>query len=164
MTMIKINLREAFEDRDFRNVFITCAIALAVWGMVFAFATAASSLNRQVSDEISSSDEVLDYAMRYRALPRTGMKNTDGVSASEEPLGVVSKIVDTLKLRDRTQRLQSNSSGVSIQLERMFGGELLDFLVSLENRGLDVRAAEIRALPVSGTRLLSVSLTAEPAK
>jgi hypothetical protein len=156
-----INLREEFEDRDFRNVFITFAVALAVWGMVFAFTAAALSLNRQVSDEISSSDEVLDYAMRYRALPRTG---TGKRAASEEPLGVVSRIVDALKLRDRTQRLQSSASGVSIQLERMFGGELMDFLVSLENGGLDVRAAEIRALPVSGVRLLSVSLTVEPAK
>ena len=129
--------------------------------MVFAFAAAASSLNRQVSDEISSSDEVLDYAMRYRALPRTGASK---ITAAEEPLGVVSQIVDTLKLRDRTQRLQSSSSGVSIQLERMFGGELLDFLISLENSGLDVRTAEIRALPASDIRLLSVSLTLEPAK
>jgi hypothetical protein len=158
-----INPREAFEDRDFRNVFITCAIALAVWGMVFAFAAAASSLNRQVADEISSSDEILDYAMRYRALPRTSTNGADR-SVLEEPLGIVSQIIDTLKLRERTQRLQSSSSGVSIQLERMFGGELLDFLVSLENGGLDVRAAEIRALPVSGVRLLSVSLTVEPAK
>jgi hypothetical protein len=156
-----INPREAFEDRDFRNVFIICSVALAVWGMVFAFAAAALSLNRQVADEISSSDKILDYAMRYRALPRTGMNK---MTASEEPLGVVSQIVDALKLRDRTQRLQSSSSGVSIQLERMFGGELLDFLVSLENSGLDVRAAEIRALPVSDLRLLSVSLTVEPAK
>lgn len=159
--MTTINLREAFEDRDFRNVFITCAIALAVWGMVFAFAAAVSSLNREVSGEISSSDDVLDYAMRYRALPRT---DTNSVTVSEEPLGVVSRIVDTLKLRDRTQRLQSSSSGVSIQLERVFGGELLDFLISLENSGLDVRASEIRALPASDIRLLSVSLTVEPAK
>ena len=159
--MTMINLREAFEDRDFRGVFLTCALALAVWGMVFAFAAGVSSLNRQVSDEISSSDEVLNYAMRYRALPRT---DTGKSTASEEPLGVVSQIVDTLKLRDRTQRLQSSSFGVSIQLERMFGGELLDFLVSLENSGLDVRTAEIRALPASEIRLLSVSLTLEPAK
>ncbi|MDR0764756.1 MAG: hypothetical protein LBE65_04095 [Synergistaceae bacterium] len=159
--MTMINTREAFDDRDFRNVFITCACALAVWGMVFAFAAASSSLNRRVADEISSSDEVLDYAMRYRALPRTDANRR---AAPEEPLGVVSRIVDVLKLRDRTQRLQSSSSGVFIQLERVFGGELLDFLVSLENGGLDVRAAEIRALPSSGTRLLSVSLTAEPAR
>jgi hypothetical protein len=159
--MTMINLREEFEDRDFRNVFITCAIALAVWGMVFAFAAATSSLNRQVSDEISSSDEVLDYAMRFRAFPRTGANR---MPASEEPLGAVSEIVDVLKLRERTQRLQSSSSGVSIQLERMYGGELLDFLVSLEYGGFDVRAAEIRALPVSDVRLLSVSLTVEPAK
>jgi hypothetical protein len=99
--------------------------------------------------------------MRYRALPRAG---TNKRAASEEPLGVVSEIIDVLKLRDRTQRLQSSSSGVSIQLERMFGGELLDFLISLENSGLDVRAAEIRALPASGIRLLSVFLTVDPAK
>jgi hypothetical protein len=159
--MTMINLREEFEDREFRSVFITLAVALAVWGMAFAFAAGASSLNRRVSDEISSSDEVLDYAMRFRALPRMGAGKR---TAAEEPLGVVSEIVDALKLRDRTQRLQSSSSGVSIQLERMYGGELLDFLISLENGGLDVRAAEIRALPVSDVRLLSVSLTVEPAK
>jgi hypothetical protein len=159
--MTMINLREAFEDRDFRNVFITCACALAVWGMVFAFAAAAASLNRRVYDEISSSDAVLDYSMRYRALPRTGANKS---AASEEPLGVVSRTIDALKLRDRTQRLQSSSSGVTIQLERVFGGELLDFLVSLNNSELDARAAEIRALPVSDVRLLSVSLTVEPAK
>jgi hypothetical protein len=159
--MTMVNLREAFEDRDFRGVFITCALALAVWGMVFAFAAGASSLNRQVSDAISSSDKILDYSMRYRALPRT---STNKRTAPEEPLGVVSRTIDALKLRDRTQRLQSSSSGVSIQLERMFGGELTDFLAALENSGLDARTAEIRALPVGSVRLLSVSLTVEPAK
>jgi hypothetical protein len=153
--MTMINLREAFEDRGFRGVFIICAAAIAVRGVVFALAAASSSPNRQVSDEVPY------HTMLLRALPRTG---TNKINPPEEPLNVVSQIVGTLKLRDRTQRLQSSSSGVSIQPERMFGGGLLDFLVSPGNSGLEVRAAEIRSLPASDIRLPSVSLTVEPAK
>jgi hypothetical protein len=159
--MTMINPAEAFGDRDFRGVFIVCAAALLVWIAVFALAAAVFSLDRQAEGEISSSDEILNYVTQFKALPRTP---EDKRAVAGEPLGVVSGIVDVLKLRERTQRLQSGSSGVTIQMDRLFGGELLDFLVSAENSGLVVRAAEIKAMPVSDLRLLSASLIMEPAK
>jgi hypothetical protein len=103
---------------------------------------------------------VLDYAMQFRALPRT---NAAAV-ASGEPLGALSNIVDALGLRDRMQQLQSNPSGIVAQFEKLYGDELGDLLVSIENSGLSVKTAEIRALPGDGVRLLSAVLTMEEAK
>jgi hypothetical protein len=138
-------------------MFFFCA-ACAVWatGAVFASMLAASA--DTANSDISSAGQVLDYAMQFRALPRTG----NAAPRSEDPLGALSQITDALGLRDRIRQLQSNTSGVVLQVEKMFGGELGELLYSAENRGLAVKTAEIRALPGEGSRILSVTLMMDP--
>jgi hypothetical protein len=99
--------------------------------------------------------------MRFRALPRT---SGAAPVSSGEPLGAISQIVDALGLGDRMTQLQSNPSGVVVQLEKLFGEELKDLLYSIENRGLVVRTAELRAMPAEGGRVLNVTLMMAPAR
>jgi len=150
--------REIFSDADFRRPLIMLCAAAAVWVGVIVVLSMTISYARLANADISSSGMVLDYAMQFRALPRTG----NAVQApAEEPLGALSQIVDTLGLRDRMRQLQSNPSGIVVQLEKLYGGELRELLYSLENRGLVVKTGELRALPGEDGKILNVTLMME---
>jgi hypothetical protein len=137
-------------------MFFSCA-ACVVWAAGAVFASMLASLGSAASSDISSAGRVLDYAMQFRALPRTG----NAAIQVEEPLSALSQITDALGLRDRIRQLQSNTSGVVLQIEKLYGGELGELLYSAENRGLAVKTAEIRAMPGEGSRILNVTLMME---
>jgi len=149
---------EILRDGDFRKPAFLCGAALIVWVLLIALMLSSDTSFNLVSADLSSSGRVLDYAMQLKALPRTG-NVVAGIP--EEPLSVLSNIIDALGLRDRMQQLQSNPSGIVVQLERMYGDELGELLGSIENNGLSVKTAEIRALPREEGKLLSATLTME---
>jgi len=154
-------LREILNDSDFRKPGALCAAALVAWVLLIALMLSSDTSLRLVSSNLSSSARVLDYAMQFKALPRAGNLITD---IPDEPLSVLSNIIDALGLRSRMQQLQSNASGIVVQLERLYGDELGELLGSIENSGLTIKTAEIRALPRDDGRLLSAILTMEAAR
>ena len=156
-----VGFREILRDGDFRRPALLCASALSVWVLLIALLLSSGVSLDAASADLSSSGMVLDYAMQFKALPRTGNVITD---IPEEPLSALSNIINALGLRDRMQQLQSNPSGIVVQLERLYGNELGELLGSIENGGMSVKTAEIKALPVDGERLLSAVLTMEAAK
>ena len=153
--------REILRDGDFRKPASLCAAALIVWILLIALMLSSDASFGIASADLSSSRRVLDYAMQLKALPRAGNVVTD---IPEEPLSALSNIIDALGLRDRMQQLQSNPSGIVVQLQRLYGDELGDLLGSIENNGLSVKTAEIRALPSEEGKLLSATLTMEAAR
>jgi hypothetical protein len=155
-------IREILRDGDFRKPIFLSAAALIVWILLIVLLLSSDTSFSLAGADLSSSGRVIGYAMQLKALPRTGNARTD---IPDEPLSALSNIIDALGLRDRMQQLQSNPSGIVVQLERLYGNELGELLGSIENSGLLVKTAEIRALPVPGEegRLLSVTLTMEAA-
>jgi hypothetical protein len=153
-------LTEIFSDGGFRRPFLICILAAAVWIVCLALTWETISVGRKIRADIVSSGRVMDYAVQFRALPRTGQAS----SAAGDPLGALSQIVDALGMRDRLRDLKTNASGAVIQLDRLYGGELRDLLGAAEKRGLVVRTAEIRALPGETGRVLSVTVMVEPSE
>ena len=156
-----VGFREILRDGNFRRPAFLCAAALIVWILSIALILSSDTSFNIADADLSSSGRVLDYAMQLKALPRTGNTVTD---IPEEPLSALSNIISALGLRDRMQQLQSNPSGIVVQLERLYGNELGELLSSIENGGLTVKTAEIRALPGEEGRLLNALLTMEAAK
>ena len=153
-------LRELLKDADFRRPAVLCAAALLVWILLIVLMLSSEASFNLAGADLSSSGRVIDYAMQFKALPRTGSAMAETL---DEPLGVLSNIIGALGLRDRMRQLQSNPSGIVVQLEHLYGDELGDLLGSIENSGLFVKTAEIRALPSGGGRLLDATLTMEAA-
>ncbi|MCL2684376.1 MAG: hypothetical protein FWE55_03950 [Synergistaceae bacterium] len=153
--------REILRDGDFRRPGFLCAAALVVWILLITLIFSSDTSLNLARADLSSSGRVIDYAMQLKALPRTRNVITD---IPEEPLSVLSNIINALGLRNRMQQLQSNPSGIVVQLERLYGNELGELLGSIENNGMFIKTAEIKALPGEGGRLLSVVLTMEAAK
>jgi hypothetical protein len=153
--------REILKDGDVRRPAYLCSAALIVWVLSIALTLSSDASLSLVGMDLSSSGRVLDYAMQLKALPRAGNVVTD---IPEEPLSALSDIINALGLRDRMQQLQSNPSGIVVQLERLYGSELGELLGSIENNGMSVKTAEIRALPGDEGKVLNAVLTMEPAK
>ncbi|MDR1915500.1 MAG: hypothetical protein LBQ58_02875 [Synergistaceae bacterium] len=154
-----ISLNEIMETPESRRILRLFLIAAVIWAAFFVFAVQIVEVNRRLALDLNVSDRIIDAGMRYRAYPRTGQAQT--ARSTEEPLGVLTQIVDTLALKDRMQQLQSNASGVLIQFERIYGQEMQEFLSTVESRGLHIRTAEIRALPSGGGRVLSATFMME---
>ena len=153
--------REILRDGDFRKPAVLCGAALVVWILLIALMLSSDTSLGRASADLSSSGRVLDYAMQLKALPRAGNVVTE---IPEEPLSALSNKISGLGLRDRMQQLQSNPSGIVVQLERLYGEELGELLSSIENSGLSIKTAEIRALPREEGKLLSAVLTMEAVK
>ncbi len=153
-------IAELREMPETRRLVLIYLIAGVLWIALFVFLYQISAANREIRTSLSNGDQILSDAILYKSSAPKG-------SASQvqtfqgDPLSVLSEIVDTLGLRDRMVQLQSNVSGISLQLERVYGEELADFLLTLDSRGLRIRTAEIRALPVENERMLSITLLLE---
>ncbi|MDR1650759.1 MAG: hypothetical protein LBR87_03135 [Synergistaceae bacterium] len=152
-------IREFLSEREFRRPLAICAASAAIWLFSLTLLSFSVESAARTDFSLSSAGRLLDSAMKFKALPRAGRNTSAG---SDDQLGAVSQIVDALELRDKIRQLQSNPSGVLIQLDGIYGDELRDFLFSAENRGLSIIASEIRALPDSGERVLSVTFMLEP--
>ncbi|MDR1472693.1 MAG: hypothetical protein LBS75_09225 [Synergistaceae bacterium] len=157
-----MSLNEIMEAPESRRAMRMLALAAAIWIACFAVAVRITAVSRSLAAAVSASGRIVDSGMRYRAYPRTEQAQT--ARKVEDPLGALTQIVDALSLKDRMQQLQSNASGVLIQLERLYGQELREFLSTVESRGLQIRTAEIRALPSGGGRVLSATFTLEQSR
>ena len=150
-------LREMPETRKLTLLYLF-AVLLCVVLLFLLFRISGASYTLRTS--LNVGDQIVNNAILYQASSSKG-SSTSTQTIRGEPLSVLSEIVNTLGLRDRMVQLQSNVSGVSLQLERVYGEELKDFLLTLDSRGLKIKTAELKALPVDDERLLTVTLLLE---
>ena len=151
--------RDAYESPEWRRLARVYLLAAAVWIALVFFLVRISETAIRITGDIGSGELIIGNALTYRAYPGTSKKTSSVREA--EPLTVLSDIIDTLNLRERVQQLQANSSGVLVQLERVYGEELRELLLTLDSRGLQIKTAEIKALPSGDVRLLSITLLLE---
>ncbi len=150
-------LREMPETRRLALIYL---IAAVLWIALLFFVYRISGTSREIQASLSAGDQILNNAILYKSFSQKGT-SPQARTIQGEPLSVLSEIVDTLALRDRVVQLQSNVSGITLQLERVYGEELKEFLLTLDSRGLKIKTAEIKALPLGTERFLAVSLLLE---
>lgn len=146
------------EDTGYRRLAMLSLLALVFWVGTIFIAMSANSMVEENSYNIDVSNKVINNGAMYKEL-RGGTAKTQ--VTTEEPLSVVSDIVAALELKEKVMQLQSNASGISIQLEQLYGEDLKELLTILDGRGIKVKNAEIRALPSGNDRLLAVSMMLE---
>lgn len=151
-----ISFSELREMPESRRAFGFIALAVVIWAAGLILLFMASGVGSSLGTNMESGDRIINSATVYRAYPRAEQPQTQALG--EDPMTVVTEVVNTLGFSDRMRDLQMGPSGVSVQLERLYGNELGDFLSTMESRGLAIRTAEIRVLPVDGERRLAVSL------
>ena len=154
-----INISELRDMPEARRLFKLFGAVLLVWITALLLLVYSYGFGGTAAADLYSSDRILDIAVKYKSNP----DSSQALSAQSEgdPLSLVSDIAETLNMRDRVQQLQSNESGVLLQLERIYGDEMVKFLTTLESRGLNVKTAEIKALPSGDDRLLGATFLLE---
>lgn len=150
---------ELREMPESRRLSATYLLVLLVWAALVFILVNISRASVDVGKSISSGDQIINSAITYKSYPSKGQPAA--AAPTGEPLTVLSEIVNTLGMRERMIQLQSNVSGIMLQIEKLYGSELEEFLATIESRGLKVKTAEIKVLPVAGERLLAITLLLE---
>lgn len=150
------DIRNSAEGRKLLRIYLFAAL---LWIALFVVLSQTAGSGTRLSADIDAGDGIIANGLLYKSYPAS-RKNTPA-SQEAEPLTVLSDIVNALSLRDRLQQLQANSSGILVQLERMYGNEVNEFLLTLESRGLQIKTAELKPLPAGDIRLLNVTLLLE---
>lgn len=149
------------EIPELRKIVITFALACISWLAFLLLASEISSNDRTADGNISSSEQIMSIAMTYKASSgNVGAAHTEKLKG--EPLTVLSDIIDGLGIRDRLVQLQSNASGIAIQVERLYGDEFEALISTIDSRGLSIKTSDVKALPVNDERLISSTLLLEP--
>ena len=94
-------------------------------------------------ERLKESDRILNGATMIKSYPARGF------FAGEEPLAAVSSIIDKLGLKDRVSKMTSASTGLVVQLDRLYPNELTGLVEEFSKSGLSIATADISAA-VSG--------------
>lgn len=154
-----MNLNEIREMPESRRLFRLFAAAAVLWLLFFILLYYIAAAGNTIKSGVASGDRVLSAAAIYTPSAAPGTART---VSDADTMTVVTDILDTLELRSRAIQLQSNASGVSLNLERVYGSEMQEFLSTLESRGLRIRNAELKSLPAGDERVLGAVLLLEP--
>ena len=155
-----MTLSEFREMPEARKISRLLFLAAAVWMAFLFLVLEIRDMGREIDRDLSAGDQIINNAIVYRSYPATARTKT-AATTTEEPLTVLSQIVDALELRERMLQLQSNASGILLQLDKLYGEELEEFLGTIESRGLTIKTAEIRSIPSGEERLIGATLLME---
>lgn|GEM_PF-790276 len=144
------------------------AAALLIWVLALALFLRTLEAGSAASGGIQAADRVINAAILYKSYPSTAARRSG--DSAEDPYTAASEIVSSLNLNDRILQLStqasqgSQTSGVLLQIERLYGDEMTQLVTLFESRGLSVRTAEVRAMPVGKERLLTATFSLEGAR
>jgi hypothetical protein len=136
------------------------AIALVVWVVAWSVWSGMSDLESRSRLQQRRFEDLMLVIKKYRSLPG----REERASLSDDPIVVVSSLVDNMGLKENLVQISSLSRGLSVQLGRLYSENALNFILELGKRGLVVDSAELRAVPEDGVRLLSMNLVVTVAR
>lgn len=139
---------------DFTKALVFSLLAFSLWtaGAFLWF----SLPDQQVKVDLQNRrmNNLLQVIQRYKEFPDRKKKE----SIMEEPIVIVSSLVDKMGLKDNLVQISSLSKGISVQLTRLYFMKAISFLQEIPKRGLTIDSAELRYVPEGGDRLMSMTL------
>lgn len=129
------------------------AAVIIVWllfGIVFSYACTARDGSRE---RFMEARRVLKAATELKSYPLDNAQYA-------EPLSSVSAILDKSKLQPKVSQLSSSSTGLLLQINRLYPEEFRILTEELSKSGLVVQTAEVRVLAARRDgKLLNVTMT-----
>ena len=148
-------LRYLREHPDFRKVGLFLVLGIMLWVTAFVLTGRQEELAGRIDIKETRYVSLVEVIRTYRAQPRT---EETSAAPKGDPLTVLSRLLDSVGIKDRLVQLSSASSGVSLQVDRLYPGELGTFLQEVMRLGLPILSCEIRAVPAGNERRLACSL------
>lgn len=132
------------------------AVVLCIWVFGFILLSNALFLKSSASNRVVEADGVINAAFTIKSYP------TRNISVGREPLSAVSNILDSLGLRARVSQMSSSASGLVLQVNDLYVGEMSGLIEAVSASGLTIRTAEIRAIATNQNgRKMTISFVLE---
>ena len=146
--------QELKNQPEAKRLFSSMLIATLLWVLAGVLLISVLEADRQARQKISEANTIIQLGSQYRAHGAS-----EGASTKEgDELTVVTEIIEKMGLRDKVVQIGSAQKGVSVQIDGLYKDEFEGLLSELTKRGLSIKSAELRALPVKEERLWNVNL------
>ncbi|GHV27874.1 hypothetical protein FACS1894167_03680 [Synergistales bacterium] len=153
-----ISVSELRDAPDTRRLLYIFGAAFVMWLIVIALAIQLTGSAGDISRSVIDGGQIIRSGAAYRAALSGGAVVSE---SGENTLGSATSITDALGLRDRVRQLQSNSAGVSIQIDGLYGSEANSLIDEFEKKGVRIKTAEIKSLVNKDGTTLSATFLLE---
>lgn len=146
--------QEIKNQPEVRRLFSQALIAVLLWVLAVALLISVLEADSLARQKIAEADTIIQLGSQYRAYGISA-----GASTKEgDELTVVTEIIERLGLREKVVQIGSAQKGVSVQVDGLYRDEFENLLAELSKKGISIKSAELRALPVKEERLWNVNL------
>ena len=148
-----IALKDIRDLPEAKRLLKLACIAASLWGIGFVLMSGALFSLTSARLRLEESDRIINAANTVKSYP------SRGDTAKSEPIAAVSALTDSLGFKDRVGQMSSSPSGLVVQINRLYPGELTKLVEELTKNGLEVKTAEIRAMRSEKEgRLINITL------
>jgi len=132
-------------------------LSLLVWGSFLLFLQKADEARGRLELQEKRFMDLLVMADEYKT--RTmGMIPGDGEVVEKDPMTLISEALEVLSLKQNLVQMSATSSGVTLQLRNLYGGQIMNLLERITRSGLSVESAELKAVNTDQGRLMDISV------
>lgn len=149
-------IRYVQEREEFRKWGLFLLLGILLWITAFVLVGKQQELTGRIELKERRFRDLVEVVRTFKAQPEQENAVRSGLPG--DPLTVLSRLLEKVGIKDRLVQLSSASSGVSMQVERLYPGELGTLLQEVIRQGLPIMSCEIRAVPSGNERRLSCSL------
>lgn len=149
------SLRYVREHPECRRIGLFLVLGIMLWVSAVTLTGWQDELSGRITIKEKRYASLVDVIRTYRVQP--GEAETPEAPKGD-PLTVLSRLLDSVGIKDRLVQLSSASSGVSLQVDGLYPGELGTLLQEVMRLGLPILSCEIRAVPAGSERRLACSL------
>ena len=145
----------------FRKLVVLGVIALVLLVANIWVSSDTSAMARQNDTRHSRLNTLLSLGADYKARQGSAQKRTPGAS---DVAAVFARVSERMELGSRVNRITPDGANQSVEVNRLYAEELSELYRELTQGGVQVIAAELRALPAGNERLFTLSAIIAPAK
>ncbi|MBN1332467.1 MAG: hypothetical protein JW971_01775 [Synergistales bacterium] len=132
-------------------------LSILVWGSFLFFLQKAEEVRGRLELQEKRFMDLLVMADEYRSRTMTIIPG-DGEIAERDPMTLISEALDVLSLKQNLVQMSATSSGVTLQLRNLYGGQMMNLLERISRSGLSVESTEIKAVNTDQGRMLDISV------
>lgn len=134
---------------------------LLIWGSSFYFLQQKQDLVSRISLQERRFGELLELAREYKSISVPMGQEDPSIWKDQDPIEIISSTLEKVGLKANLVQLSVLSSGVNVQLERLYGEDLGTFIQQIRLKGLEISSAEIKGLPDGDGLLFTLSMIVE---
>jgi len=140
-----------------RKALLFLLAVLLSWSFFWIFQGKALETEGRLDLKKNRFGEFLQVVREYRQI--SGQSSSKEAAVAEGgPIQIISDLLGRLEIRDRLVQMSMTGSGITLQLRNLYVEDMANLVENLENSGLIIESAQIRALQGNEGRVFDISL------